>query len=248
MKYILFLLLLCSIIRVQVQAQIIQTEPGQFEGENIHQTDSDSLFQSNPNITWLDIHYVGNSLVLPAFQKLDIFAIRSESLHELTFKDSLPELELIDLTTPELRIFNEIPLPNLFQLTIKAQLDSLPNFICTAPELRLVDIKNYKDIMWPDCMEERFVNGPFELSSCEILDAKDGNTISKIVSPDNVNDEWLETSDDLSQEELEELQKDIKKSARRITIFKRSLGFVLAGIFFLIWVGWGIERLVRKIT
>lgn len=193
--------------------------------------------QSNPNITWLDIHYVGNSLVLPAFQKLDIFAIRSESLHELTFKDSLPELELIDLTTPELRIFNEIPLPNLFQLTIKAQLDSLPNFICTAPELRLVDIKNYKDIMWPDCMEDRFVNGPFELSSCEILDAKDGNTISKIVSPDNVNDEWLETSDDLSQEELEELQKDIKKSARRITIFKRSLGFVLAGIFFLIWVG-----------
>jgi hypothetical protein len=40
----------------------------------------------------------------------------------------------------------------------------------------------------------------------------------------------------------------MKKSARRITIFKRSLGFVLAGIFFLIWVGWGIERLVRKIT
>ena len=246
MKYILFLLLLNSIFRVQ--AQIIQTEPDQYEGQNTRQTDIDSLFQSNPNITWLDIHYVGNSLVLPAFQKLDIFAIRSESLHELTFKDSLPELELIDLTTPELRIFNEIPLPNLFQLTIKAQLDSLPNFICTAPELSLVDIKNYKDIMWPDCMEERFVNGPFELSSCEILDAKDGNTISKIVSPDNVNDEWLETSDDLSQEELEELQKDIKKSARRITIFKRSLGFVLAGIFFLIWVGWGIERLVRKIT
>ena len=246
MKYILFLLLLNSIFRVQ--AQIIQTEPGQYEGQNTRQTDIDSLFQSNPNITWLDIHYVGNSLVLPAFQKLDIFAIRSESLHELTFKDSLPELELIDLTTPELRIFNEIPLPNLFQLTIKAQLDSLPNFICTAPELRLVDIKNYKDIMWPDCMEERFVNGPFELSSCEILDAKDGNTISKIVSPDNVNDEWLETSDDLSQEDYVEFQKSIKKSARRITIFKRSLGFFLAGIFFLIWVGWGIERLVRKIT
>jgi hypothetical protein len=236
MKYILFLLLLSSIFRVQVQAQIIQTEPDQYEGQNTRQTDIDSLFQSNPNITWLDIHYVGNSLVLPAFQKLDIFAIRSESLHELTFKDSLPELELIDLTTPELRIFNEIPLPNLFQLTIKAQLDSLPNFICTAPELTLVDIINYKDITWPDCMEDRFLNGPFELSSCEILDGKDGNTISKIISPDQP-DEWLEDSDDMSPEEFEELQKDIKKSARRITIFKRSLGFVLAGIFFLIWVG-----------
>ena len=238
MKNTLFLLF-CGLIMSQLQAQIIQTEPGQFEGENMHQTDIDSLFQSNPNITWLDIHYVGNSLVLPAFQKLDIFAIRSESLYELTFKDSLPELELIDLTTPELRIFNEIPLPNLFQLTIKAQLDSLPNFICTAPELRLVDIKNYKDIMWPDCMEERFVNGPFELSSCEILNAKDGNTISKIVSPDNAEDEWLEASDDMSPEELEEFMKyeDIGKSERRITIFKRSLGFVLAGIFFLIWVG-----------
>ena len=240
MKYILFLLLLSSIFRVQVQAQIIQTEPDQYEGQNTRQTDIDSLFQSNPNITWLDIHYVGNSLVLPAFQKLDIFAIRSESLHELTFKDSLPELELIDLTTPELRIFNEIPLPNLFQLTIKAQLDSLPNFICTAPELTLVDIINYKDITWPDCMEDRFLNGPFELSSCEILDGKDGNTISKIISPDQP-DEWLEDSDDMSPEEFEELQKDIKKSARRITIFKRSLGFVLAGIFFLIWVGWGIN-------
>ncbi len=236
MKYTLFLLF-CGLIMSQLQAQIIQTEPGQFEGENIHQTDIDSLFQSNPNITWLDIHYVGNSLVLPAFQKLDIFAIRSESLHELTFKDSLPELELIDLTTPELRIFNEIPLPNLFQLTITAQLDSLPNFICTAPELRLVDIKNYKDIMWPDCMEARFVNGPFELSSCEILDSKDGNTISKIVSPDNVKDEWLEASDDMSPEELEEFMKyeDIGKSARRIGLLRRASGILLAGMVFLIW-------------
>ncbi|MEY3968350.1 MAG: hypothetical protein RL137_1255 [Bacteroidota bacterium] len=233
----IFFTLYCLAIALQLKAQIIQTEPDQYEGQNTRQKDIDSLFQSNPNITWLELHYVDSTLQLPSFKALGIFSLHSETLRELTFKDSLPELELIDLTTPELRIFNEIPLPNLFQLTIKAQLDSLPNFICTAPELRLVDIKNYKDIMWPDCMEERFVNGPFELSSCEILDAKDGNTISKIVSPDNVNDEWLETSDDLSQEELEELQKDIKKSARRITIFKRSLGFVLASIFFLIWVG-----------
>jgi hypothetical protein len=233
----IFFTLYCLAIALQLKAQIIQTEPDQYEGQNTRQKDIDSLFQSNPNITWLELHYVDSTLQLPSFKALGIFSLHSETLRELTFKDSLPELELIDLTTPELRIFNEIPLPNLFQLTIKAQLDSLPNFICTAPELRLVDIKNYKDIMWPDCMEERFVNGPFELSSCEILDAKDGNTISKIVSPDNVNDEWLEASDDMSFEDMEEFQKEMKKSARRITIFKRSLGFVLAGIFFLIWVG-----------
>jgi hypothetical protein len=81
-------------------------------------------------------------------------------------------------------------------------------------------------------MEERFVNGHFELSSCEILDRKDGNTISKIVSPDKVEDEWLEASDDMS---LEELQKDMKKSARRIGIIRRASGFLLAGVVFLIW-------------
>lgn len=234
MKYS-FLICLLTLLHLQLQAQIIQTEPGQFEGENMHQTDIDSLFQSNPNITWLDIHYIDNSLILPGFPKLDIFAIRSESLHELTFKDSLPELELVDLTTPELRIFNEIPLPNLFQLTIKAQLDSLPNFICSSPELTFVDIENYKNINWPDCMEERFVNGPFELSSCEILDSKDGNTISKIVSPDNVNDEWLEASDDMSPEEREEYQKGMQSTGRMITLIRRASGVFLAGVVFLIW-------------
>jgi hypothetical protein len=86
-------------------------------------------------------------------------------------------------------------------------------------------------------MEERFVNGPFELSSCEILDAKDGNTISKIVSPDNVDDEWLEASDDMSQEELEEFLKyeDIGKSKLRIGLIRRASGILLAGVVFLIW-------------
>jgi hypothetical protein len=79
-------------------------------------------------------------------------------------------------------------------------------------------------------MEERFVNGPFELSSCEILDAKDGNTISKIVSPDKVEGEV-----DLSVEDYVELQKSMKKSARRIGIIRRTSGFLLAGVVFLIW-------------
>lgn len=225
-------LLLCGLFQVQLQAQFIQTEPGQFEGQNIHQTDIDSLFKSNPGITWLEIAYVDSSLQLPAFQALGIFSLQSEVLRTLTFTDSLPKLELIDLTAPELRIFNEIPLPYLVQLSLKAQLDHLPDFICTAPELMFVDIENYTEIRWPDCMEERFVNGPFELSSCEILDGKDGNTISKIVSPDKVEDEWLEASDDMS---LEELQKDMKKSARRIGIIRRASGFLLAGVVFLIW-------------
>jgi hypothetical protein len=151
MKYI-FALLLCGLFQVQLQAQFIQTEPGQFEGQNIHQTDIDSLFKSNPGITWLEITYVDSSLQLPALKALSIFSLRSETLRELTLTDSLPKLELIDLITPELRIFNEIPLPYLVQLSLKAQLDHLPDFICTAPELMFVDIENYTEIRWPDCM------------------------------------------------------------------------------------------------
>lgn len=232
----IFFTLYCLAIALQLQAQFIQTEPGQFEGQNIHQTDIDSLFISNPGLTWLEIHYVDSTLQLPALKALSIFSLHSATLRELTFTDSLPKLQLIDLTTPELRIFNEIPLPNLFQITLYASLDSLPNFICTAPELSLVDIKNYKDIMWPDCMEERFENGDFELSRCEIYPAIDSESRSSIATLDS-NEEWNEDADDMNFEDMEEFQKEMKKSARRITIFKRSLGFVLAGIFFLIWVG-----------
>ncbi len=236
----IFFTLYCLAIALQLQAQFIQTESGQFEGQNIHQTDIDSLFISNPGLTWLEIHYVDSTLQLPALKALSIFSLRSETLRELTLTDSLPKLQLIDLTTPELRIFNEIPLPNLFQITLYASLDSLPNFICTAPELSLVDIKNYKDIMWPDCMEERFENGDFELSRCEIYPAIDSESRSSIATLDS-NEEWNEDADDMNFEDMEEFQKEMKKSARRITIFKRSLGFVLAGIFFLIWVGWEIN-------
>jgi hypothetical protein len=40
----------------------------------------------------------------------------------------------------------------------------------------------------------------------------------------------------------------MKKSMRRIGIIRRASGFLLAGVVFLIWASWGIERLVRKIT
>jgi hypothetical protein len=233
MKYSL-LLLICYFLQVQFQAQIIQTEPGQYEGKHIHQADIDSLFKSSPGITWLEVEYVDSTLQLPAFQALGILSIQSATLRELTFKDSLPQLELIDLTAPELRIFNEIPLPYLVQLSLKAQLNHLPDFICTAPELMFVDIENYTEISWPDCMEERFENGDFELSRCEIYPAIDSESTFSIATFDSNNEE-LEGEVDLSVEDYEELQKSMKKSARRIGIIRRASGFLLAGVVFLIW-------------
>jgi hypothetical protein len=231
MKYI-FLLLLCGLFQVQLKAQFIETDEGKYFGSNISQADLDLLFVNNPNLDWLDFDYKDTTLTLPNFKTLDILAIQSEVLQKIVFPDTILELGLIDFNIPSLTSITEPVAPNLFQITLYASLDSLPNFICTAPELSLVDIKNYKDIMWPDCMEERFVNGPFELSSCEILDAKDGNTISKIVSPDKVEGEV-----DLSVEDYVELQKSMKKSARRIGIIRRASGILLAGVVFLIWVG-----------
>ena len=83
-------------------------------------------------------------------------------------------------------------------------------------------------------MEERFVNGPFEISTCEILDGKDGPIVSKIASPDNT-DEWLEGSDDMSEEEIEDLQKGMQRTGRMMTVIRRATGLALAGIVFLIW-------------
>lgn len=233
MKYI-FLLLICCLFQVQLQAQFIQTEEGEYDGSNISQADLDLLFVNDPNLTWLDFDYKDTALILPNFKKLDVLAIKSEVLQKLVVPDTLLELGLIDFNIPSLTSITETVAPNLFQLTLHASLDSFPDFICTAPELTLVDIKNYKDIMWPDCMEDRFINGPFELSSCEILDAKDGNTISKIISPDQP-DEWLEASDDMSPEEYEEGMKKMKRSARLIGLLRRSSGVLLAGVVFLIW-------------
>jgi hypothetical protein len=234
MQYTL-LLLICYLFQVQLQAQFIQTEEGEYDGSNISQADLDHLFVNDPNLTWLDFDYKDTALILPNFKKLDVLAIKSEVLQKMVFPDTLLELGLIDFNIPSLTSITEPVTPNLFQITLYASLDSLPNFICTAPELSLVDIKNYKDIMWPDCMKERFVNGPFELSSCEILDAKDGNTISKIVSPDNAPDEWLESSEDRSEEDVEDLQKGMQRTGRMITLIRRASGVLLAGVVFLIW-------------
>lgn len=234
MKYI-FLLLICCLFQVQLQAQFIETDEGKYFGSDISQADLDLLFATNPNLDWLVFDYKDTNLTFPNFKTLDILAIESEVLQKIVFPDTILELGLIDFNIPSLTSITEPVAPNLFQITLYASLDSLPNFICTSPELSLVDIKNYKDIMWPDCMEERFVNGPFELSSCEILDAKDGNTISKIVSPDKVDDEWLEASDDMSQEEFEEFQKGMQSTGRMITLIRRASGVLLAGVVFLIW-------------
>jgi hypothetical protein len=233
MKYI-FALLLCGLFQIQLQAQFIQTDEGQYSGTNISQADIDSLFQYNPGLTWLEIHYVDSTLQLPALKALSIFSLRSETLRELTLTDSLPKLELIDLITPELQIFNEIPLPYLVQLSLKAQLDHLPDFICTAPELMFVDIENYTEIRWPDCMEERFENGDFEYSSCDIYPAIGSESRSSIATLDG-NEEWNEDADDMSEEDFEDIQKEMKKSARRIGIIRRASGFLLAGVVFLIW-------------
>ncbi len=235
MKFIYLTLFATFFLSVLGRAQFIETDEGKYFGSDISQTDLDLLFATNPNLDWLAFDYKDTSLTLPNFKTLDILAIESEVLKKIVFPDTILELGLIDFNIPNLTSITEPVAPNLFQITLYASLDSLPNFICTSPELSLVDIKNYKDIMWPDCMEDRFVNGPFELSSCEILDGRDGNIISKIVSPDNVNDEWLEASDDMSPEELEEFQKGMQSTGRMITLIRRASGILLAGVVFLIW-------------
>ena len=219
---------------LSLHAQFIESEEGQYDGSNISQADLDILFANDPNLTWLNFDYKDSTLILPNFQKLDILAIQSEVLQSLVFPDTLLGLGLIDFELPQLRSINEPVLPNLFQMSCSASLAKFPAFFCASPSLTLVDIKNYKDISWPECMEDRFMNGPFELSSCEIVDGKDGPTVSKIVSPDNAPDEWLESSDDMSEEELKDLQKSMQRSGRMITVIRRATGFALAGIVFLI--------------
>jgi hypothetical protein len=234
MKFIYLALFNTFFLSVIGRAQFIESEEGQYDGTNISQADLDILFVNDPNLSWLNFDYKDTFLLLPNFKKLDILAIQSEVLQTMVFPDTLLELGLIDFNLPSLTNFIEPVAPNLFQLSLYASLDSLPKFICTAPELTLVDIKNFKVITWPECMEERFVNGPFEISTCEILDGKDGPIVSKIASPDTT-DEWLEGSDDMSPEEFEKEMKNMQKSARRIGLLRRSSSFLLVGIVFLIW-------------
>lgn len=234
MKYI-FLLLLCILFQVQLHAQFIESEEGQYDGSNISQADLDILFANDPNLTWLNFDYKDSTLILPNFQKLDILAIQSEVLQSLVFPDTLLGLGLIDFELPQLRSINEPVLPNLFQMSCSASLAKFPAFFCASPSLTLVNIKNYQNINWPDCLEERFIDGPFEISTCEILDGIDGPIVSKIMSPDNVSDEWLESSDDMSEEDFEDIQKGMQRTGRMIAVVRRATSLALAGIVFLIF-------------
>lgn len=182
MKFIYLTLFNIIFISVAGRAQFVQEIEGEYFGKNITQADLDILFVNNPNLYWLNFDYKDTSLLLPDFKKLDILAIKSETLRSLTMPDTLFELGLIDFNLPSLSTFKEPVAPNLYQMTLYTNLSSLPQLICTSEELTLVDIKNYKDISWPECMEERFVNGKFQLSSCEIFNGKDGPTVAKIVS------------------------------------------------------------------
>lgn len=235
MKFIYLALFNSLFLNVIGRAQFVQNEKGQYDGTNISQADLDILFVNDPNLVWLNFDYKDTSLIIPDFKKLSILAIQSEVLQTIVFPDTLLELGLIDFNLPSLTTLSEPVVPNLYQLTLYANLSSLPQLICTSERLTLVDIKNYKDISWPECMEERFMNGPFELSSCEIFDGKDGPTVSKIVSPDTAPDEWLESSDDMSEEDFEDMQKGMQRTGRMIAVIRRATGLALAGVVFLIF-------------
>lgn len=235
MKFIYLALFNIIFISVAGRAQFVREIEGEYFGKNITQADLDILFVNNPNLYWLNFDYKDTSLILPDFKKLDILAIKSETLRSLTMPDTLFELGLFDFNLPNLTTLSEPVAPNLYQLTLYSNLTNLPQLICTSEELTLVDIKNYNDdSSWSECLEDRFLNGPFELSSCEILDGKDGPTVAKIVSPDGAPDQWLESSDDMSEEDFEDIQKGMQRTGRMITVIRRATGFALAGIVFLI--------------
>ena len=222
------------LLSLLTHAQFTQEEKGQYTGQNITQADLDILFVNDPDLYWLDFDYKDTLLSLPYFKKLTILAIKSDVLQTIVLPDTLLALELIDWNTPQLKNLNEAITPNLFQLTLFANLPSIPMFVCNSEQLTLVDIKNYREIVWPECMEERFENEKFVSSSCEVIDGFGGETIAKIVSPDNATDEWLEDSDDMTDEELKEFQKEMRKSVRRIKFIRNAGRFVLAGVVFLI--------------
>ena len=221
-------------ISLALRAQFVQEIEGEYFGKSITQADLDILFVNNPNLYWLNFDYKDSTLILPNFQKLDILAIQSEVLQSLVFPDTLLGLGLIDFELPQLRSINEPVLPNLFQMSCSASLAKFPAFFCASPSLTLVNIKNYQNINWPECLEARFIDGPFEISTFEILDGKDGPIVSKIVSPDNAPDEWLESSDDMSEEDFVDLQKGMQRTGRMIAVIRRAGGLALAGIVFLL--------------
>jgi hypothetical protein len=92
MKFIYLTLFNIIFISVAGRAQFVQEIEGEYFGKNITQADLDILFVNNPNLYWLNFDYKDTSLILPDFKKLDILAIKSETLRSLTMPDTLFEL------------------------------------------------------------------------------------------------------------------------------------------------------------
>ncbi len=214
---------------LNLSAQFTENIKGEFFGTNITQADLELLFTQAPDLYMLDIDFKGQSLVLPNFQKLEILAIRSDSLNHLILPDTLPSLGLIDFDMPLLSSLSEPILPKLNQLTLLAKLDSLPSFLCNSEELELVDLTNLKDTPIDSCFEQRFHNGDFNYSMCIILNETD--ILKDIYSPPGIDQQY--PSENNSEEEYDDLM-DISKTWRRIQIIKKASGFVLAGVLFLL--------------
>ena len=205
---------------------------GYFTGKNIHQKDIDDFFSSKQNtqqeLLSLDFEYVDSILVLPNFKNLEILSIESQVLKKLIFVDTLPLLAIIDLNTPSLESITTVAVPELFQLSLKANLKTLPSFICEANNLNHVSIENYTSVSEPQCWEERIEN-QFEYSTLEIYDHYEGELIYESNSAD------FESMEDDYEDYDIELEGYDKKMLRRVTIFRRSIGFFFSGLLFLIW-------------
>jgi len=230
-----FLLLLLFIPFTHLSAQIIEESPGWYNGENVHQKDIDSLFKANPKAEELSITYLDSTLILPNFTELDILGISSESLQNLQLPALMPNLGLLDLSTPKLHAISAVQTPELFELMIHAQLDSFPAFLCTSPELTLVDITNYKSISVPGCLANLFIEDKLEISTLEIYDKKDGNLLIELKNPSYDEQAAELATNDYEMDDFEEYENfDTSLINRRIFIIRRTLGLAFAGVLLLI--------------
>ncbi len=233
MKNLILLLFLLPF--AQVSAQITEESPGWYNGENVHQKDIDSLFKANPKAEELSITYLDSTLVLPNFTELDILGIRSETLQNLQLPALIPNLGLLDLSTPILHSISASQTPELFELMIHAQLDSFPAFLCNSPELTLVDITNYKSISVPGCLANLFLEDKLEISTLEIYDKKDGNLLIELKNPSYDAQAAELAANDYEMDDFEEYENfDTSLINRRIFIIRRTLGLAFAGVLLLI--------------
>jgi len=236
MKNLILLLLLLPF--TQLSAQITEESPGWYNGTNVHQKDIDSLFKANPKAEELSITYLDSTLILPNFTELDILGISSESLQNLQLPALMPNLGLLDLSTPKLQAISAVQTPELFELMIHAQLDSFPAFLCNSPELKLVSITNYKAIPIPPCLNSIFSGGQLEISSLEFLDGKDGPQLFELKNPgyDEQAADLAANDYEMENDEDEETYSDfnMNKLQRRIFWVRRAAGFAFAGLVLLI--------------